>query len=340
MKAKQIINKDIVDKLYDEGYRYSNYGQYQRKIHGKKICKVPLNAHFTCPNWDGRLADTGCAFCPNFARQFTYESFRSVMNKGFKRQIAHQVEHYQSMGAGEKALVYIAFGTNTYAPLKKLKKIYDEALAHPDVIGLSVGTRPDCLPDEVLDLLGEYVQSGYEMWIEVGQQTPHFHTLESVNRRHGFSEAIRVVGESHERDIKTIFFNILGMPGETPAEMIETARLYSALGVDAVKLYPLIVMKDTQLALDYKTGKYKSIGFMEYINLICDFVEHLSPYVLIQRFSKDCGLETKLAPTWNTYRLIVRPTVEKILEERGTKQGSKFNLGLNVEELAPYKKKS
>ncbi|MFH1402665.1 MAG: TIGR01212 family radical SAM protein [Candidatus Altiarchaeota archaeon] len=337
MKIQQIIDTGIVDQLYEEGHRYSHYGSYQRKVHGMKICKVPLNANFTCPNWDGRLAESGCDFCPNFARQFTYDSFRTVMNKGFKKQIAHQVEHYQTMGAGDKALVYIAFGTNTYAPLDKLRRIYDESLAHEDVIGLSIGTRPDCLPPEVLDLMGEYVESGYEMWVEVGQQTPHFHTLEGINRRHGFAEAVNVVAEAHDRGIRTIFFNIFGMPGETPSEMIETARIYSALGVDAVKLYPLIVMKDTKLAEDYKAGRYKSLGFTEYVNLVVDFIEHLSPYVLVQRLSKDCGLETKLAPSWNTYRLIVGPAVEKEMEERGTKQGSKFKLGLSVDELTPLR---
>jgi radical SAM protein (TIGR01212 family) len=336
MKVRQIIDTKLVDRLYREGHLYAHYGAYQRLVHGRKVCKVPLNAFFTCPNWDGRLSDSGCDFCPNFARQFTYESFRTVMKKGFKEQVAHQVEHYQSMGAGEKALVYIAFGTNTYAPLKKLRKIYDDALAHKDVIGLSIGTRPDCLPPEVLDLLGEYVHSGYEIWIEVGQQTPHYHTLEEVNRRHGFAEAVDVVDEAHDRGIKVIFFNIMGMPGETPSEMIETARIYSALGVDALKLYPLIVMEDTKLAEDFKSGSYRPLGFMEYVNLVADFLEHLSPYVLIQRLSKDCGLETKLAPAWNTYRLIVGPAVEKELRGRGAMQGSRFKLGLSIDELKPF----
>jgi radical SAM protein (TIGR01212 family) len=260
-----------------------------------------------------------------------------VINKSWKEQVKHQVEHYRTIGAGEKALVYIAFATNTYAPLPDLKKIYDAALDHKDVVGLSIGTRPDCLPDEVLDLLEEYVKAGHEIWIEVGQQTPHYHTLRDTNRGHGFAESIRVVREAHKRGIKVIFFNIMGMPGETPDEMIETARILSALEADAIKQYPLIVMKGTKLAQDYLNGSYKPLGRMEYVNLVCDFLEHLDPNVLIQRLSKDCGLETKLAPQWNTHRLQITPLVEKELRKRGTKQGSKFKLTLSADELKPLK---
>ncbi len=335
MKIKQIVNRKFVDELYREGFLYSEFGQYERKVHKTKIFKVPFDPKFTCPNWDGRLGDNGCAFCPDSARQFTYESFRGVRDKSLKEQLKHQISYYQKKGAGEKALVYIAFGTNTYRPVKDLKKIFDSALKHKDVIGLSIGTRPDCLPDEVLDLLGSYVKNGYEIWLEIGQQTVHFHTLDEVGRRHGFAESIRVVDEVHERGIYVLFFNILGLPNETPSEMVETARILSALGVDAVKLYPLIVMKKTRIANDYLGGKYRPLGFREYTNLIADFLEHLSPYVLIQRLSKDCGLETKLAPGWNTYRNIVTPMVERELKKRSSRQGSRFKLTLTAEELKP-----
>lgn len=333
-----LIDRKIVDSMYEDGWRYTHFGEYWRRKYGYKVCKVPLNAGFTCPNWDGRIADEGCVFCPNFARQFTYDSFRTVINKGWKEQVKHQIEHYKGMGAGEKALVYIAFATNTYAPIEDLKRIYDAALDHEDVVGLSIGTRPDCLPDEVLDLLGDYVKDGHEIWIEVGQQTPHYHTLRDTRRGHGFAESIRVVREAHKRGIKLIFFNIMGMPGETPDEMVETARILSALEVDAIKQYPLIVMKGTKLAQDYLNGGYKPLGRMEYVNLVCDLLENLDKYVLVQRLSKDCGLETKLAPQWNTYRLMITPLVEKELARRNAKQGGKLKLTLSKDELKPLKK--
>ncbi|MBD3389002.1 MAG: TIGR01212 family radical SAM protein [Candidatus Altiarchaeales archaeon] len=332
----QIVNREFVDELYGEGELYSAYGLYERKAHGYKVFKVPLNARFVCPNWDGRLSEDGCAFCPSHAKQFTYQNFREVIDKGFTEQIRHNVEHYKSVGAGEKGLVYIAFGTNTYAPVEKLRQILDETVsAHEDVIGFTVGTRPDCLPEEVLDLLGEYRSSGYEVWVEAGQQTTHQHTLREMNRQHGLAELIRAVDECHAREIPLLSFIILGMPGESHDEMMETARVISAMGVDAVKIYPLVVMKDTKLARMWEGGSYKSLGFMEYVNLVADFLEHLSPYVLIQRLSKDCGLEIKHAPEWNTYRNIVTPMVKKKLGERGTMQGSRHKLTLAADELIP-----
>jgi len=335
--AGSLIDRKTVDAMCKAGTNYSSFGDYWRRKFGYKVFKIPLNAQFTCPNWDGRISDEGCIFCPSFARQFTYESFRDVMDKDVKEQVKHQIKHYKSMGAGDKALVYIAFGTNTYKPVKELKKLFDACLAHKDVIGLSIGTRPDCLPDEVLDLLGKYVKKGKQIWLEIGTQTVHYHTLERIQRRHGFAESIRVVNEAHKRGIYVIFFIIQGLPYETPSETMETARIVSALGVDAVKLYPLVVMKDTVLAKDFKEGDYRPLGMDEYVGLTADFLEHLSPYVLVQRLSKDCGLESKLAPDWNTYRLVIGPRVEKEMKERGAKQGDKLRLTLTAEELTPLK---
>ncbi|MBU4266693.1 MAG: TIGR01212 family radical SAM protein [Candidatus Altiarchaeales archaeon] len=330
-----ITEKKFIDELYKEGNIYAPYGLYERKAHGYKVFKIPLNASFTCPNWDGRLSKEGCIFCPNFARQFTYESFRRVLNEDLGEQVKDQVKYYREKGAGKKGFVYIAFGTNTYLPLDKLKKIFDTALKHRDVIGLSIGTRPDCLPDEVLDLLGEYVKKGKEIWLEIGQQSVHFHTDERTRRRHGVAESIRVVREAHKRGIYVLFFLIMGLPYETPSEVVETARVVSALGVDAVKLYPCLVMKGTGLQKEYREGTYRPLSSTEYAALIADFLEHLSPHVLIQRMSKDCGLDGKVAPHWDTHRWIVGPRVEKIMMLRGTKQGSKFSLGLEAGELKP-----
>ncbi|HHQ45455.1 MAG TPA: TIGR01212 family radical SAM protein, partial [Candidatus Altiarchaeales archaeon] len=225
--------------------------------------------------------------------------------------------------------------TNTYAPLPVLRKLLDEVVGNKDVIGFTLGTRPDCLPDEVLDLVAEYRKASYDVWIELGQQTVHYHTLEEVNRQHGLAELIRATRECHKRDLKVLAFVILGLPHETPGEMMETARVISALEIDAIKLYPLVVMKGTRLADQFLKGQYKPLGFTEYVRLSADFLEHLSPHVLIQRLSKDCGLEIKHAPEWNTYRNIVSPAIDKELQRRGTKQGDKFKLTLAVDELRP-----
>ncbi|MBD3261680.1 MAG: TIGR01212 family radical SAM protein, partial [Candidatus Altiarchaeales archaeon] len=305
------VDHKIIDQLYEEGFLYSSYGEYARRRHNVGVFKVPLNAGFTCPNWDGRVGVDGCMFCPAQARQFTYESFRRVIDESLENQVRDQIQYYKDKGAGDKALVYIAFGTNTYMPLEDLDDIFSQALRHEDVIGLTIGTRPDCLPEEVLDLLGGYVKEGYEIWVEVGQQSIHYHTAEHTNRRHGFAETIKAVGGMKKRGILSLLFLIMGMPYESPAEMIETAKVVSALEVDAVKLYPLLVMENTRLAESYARGEYTPISHTDYIKTIADFLEHLSPYVLIQRISKDCGLDGKVAPLWDTHRNLVGPEVEK-----------------------------
>lgn len=332
------IDHSVIDELYAGGFLYAQYGAYARRTHGCKIFKVPMNAGFTCPNWDGRLSSEGCIYCPSFARQFTYESFRPVIGKDIRSQVAHQIEYYKKKGAGDKALVYVAFGTNTYAPIEDLRKIYDASLDHPDVIGLSIGTRPDCLPTEVLDLLAEYVEQGYEIWLELGQQSPHYHTEERTNRQHGFAECLKAVKECHRRGILAMVFLIMGLPYETPSEMVDSAKLISEAGVDAVKLYPLLVMKNTRLANEYYLGRYRPISMTEYAVIIADFLERLSPYVLIQRISKDCGLDGKIVPEWDTHRFLVGPRVEKILLLRGSRQGKKYRSSLSADELIPLQR--
>jgi len=331
------VDKEIIEDMYKEGYLYIPYGIYARRTHGCKIFKPPLDGSFTCPNWDGRLSNQGCVFCPNLARQFTYESFRRVISESVENQVKDQVKYYQGVGAGDKALVYIAFGTNTYKPLSELRKLYETALKQKDVIGLSIGTRPDCVPPKVLDLLGEYVKEGYEIWLELGQQSVHYHTEEEMNRQHGLAETIKVVKEAHKRGILCLAFLIFGF-SETPAEIRETARVISEIGVDAVKLYPLLVMRDTKLQREYEQGNYRPISSIEYSLLMADFLENLSPHILIQRISKDCGLDGKVAPKWDTHRWIIGPRVEKILKMRNSRQGAKYQIGLTVEELEPLKK--
>ncbi|NCN64783.1 MAG: TIGR01212 family radical SAM protein [Candidatus Altiarchaeum hamiconexum] len=329
-----LINQGVVDKIYKKGMLYAPFGEYMRLKHGFKVFKIPFNGNFTCPNYDGRLSKNGCTFCPDFARQFTYESFRPYKDLGIAEQIESQLKHYKSCES-DKGLVYIAFGTNTYQRIEILKEIYDKILENKEIIGLSIGTRPDCLPDEVLDLLAGYVKKGYEIWLEIGQQSMHEHTLEKTNRRHGTAECIRVVREAHKRGIYVLFFIMIGLPYETRTETIETARMLSALEIDAVKIYPTIVMKGTELAKEYINGTYRPLSETEYINLVADFVENLDRNILIQRFSKDCGLETKLAPEWDSYRARITPKIEKELKRRNTKQGAKLKLSLTVDELVP-----
>ncbi len=329
------IEYKVIDEMYSKGALYAKFGEYYRLSHGYKMFKVPVNAGFTCPNWDGRLSNKGCIYCPSFARQFSHESLRKVINSDLRKQLNEQIEYHKGTGAGERFLVYSAFGTNTYKDLRELRRIYDVLLEHPDTIGLSIGTRPDCLPDEVLDMLAEYVDEGYEIWVEIGQQSLHYHTCEYTNRQHGISEVLAVTEKAHDRGILVNLFIILGLPDETPSEMIENAKIASAIGTDSLKIYPLMVMENTRLAEQYMKGRYRPISRLEYLNLVADFLEHLNPHILVQRISKDAGVEKKNAPEWNTHRFLVGPGIEKVLAIRGTKQGSRYKIGLKADELIP-----
>ena len=329
------LDRRVIEGMYRDGFLYAKFGDYMRRSHGYDVFKAPMNAEFTCPNWDGRLSNKGCVYCPNLAKQFTYESFRRVIGQDLKAQLKDQIAYYKKKGAGDKGLVYIAFGTNTYRPVEELKEIFDTALDHPDVVGLSIGTRPDCLPKEVMNLLGDYVAEGYEIWLELGQQSVHYHTEERINRQHGLAECMKAIREAHKRGILCLMFLIFGLPYETPSEVVETARVVSEMEVDAVKLYPCLVMKNTRLAGEYALGGYRPISRREYIQTLVDFIEHVSPHVLIQRVSKDCGLDGKIVPAWNTHRFIVGPEVEKMLLLRGSRQGSMYKIGLTAEELMP-----
>ncbi len=335
MRIKQNVNKDVIDELYEEGYLYAAFGEYWRRTRGYKMFKIPVDADFLCPNWDGRLSNRGCTYCPGLGKEVGRPTFFEVQGKSVRAQLDHQIEYHRGKGVAEKFMAYFYPATNTYRRVTELEKLFEEAISHPDVIGLSIGTRPDCVPDEILDVLEGYTKRGYEVWIELGQQTYHYHTIEKINRRHGIAECIDATGRIKEHGIFVCDHIILGLPYETPGEMIETARILSVVGVDAVKIYPLLVMKGTRIAGEFYAGKYRPIAFTEYINLVCDFLENLSPYVLIQRLSKDCGLQLKLAPEWNTFRLNVSSRIEKELKRRGTKQGVRYKMGLGEVELFP-----
>lgn len=337
MLLDQRADKKIVDSMYKDGYLYAQFGEYWRREKGYKMFKIPVDADFICPNWDGRLSVSGCIFCPGFGKDVGRPTFHEVQGETIKKQVSYQMEYHRNKGVAEKFMVYFYPATNTYQRVDVLKKLFDEAMMHKDAVGLVVGTRPDCLPDEVVELLASYIKKGKEVWVELGQQTTHYKTLKLLNRGHGLAEGIDAVRRLKEKNIWVLTHMLLGLPGETRMDMIESARVISAMGVDAVKIYPLLVMKNTALAKMWEEGKYKALEFDEYVGFVCDFLEHLSPYIIIQRLSKDCGLHLKLAPEWNTFRMNVVSAVEKELKKRQTKQGSRHKLGLGEEELEPLK---
>ncbi|AEF96901.1 TIGR01212 family radical SAM protein [Methanotorris igneus] len=317
-----MIDKSIIDEMYREGYRVAQYGIYTKKSKPYKTFKIPVDAGFSCPNKNND--DSGCIFCPKMGRPIAVKYCN--IKYPLKEQIEMQMKKQKSKGI-EKFYIYFYPGTNTYADLETLKELWDLALSYDDVIGLSIGTRPDCLEKEKLDILEEYVKEGYEIWIDLGIQTMHQKTLELLNRKHNVSDTIRAIKECKKRNILVCGHVILGLPNETWSEMMETARILSILEVDALKIYPLVVVKNTKLEEMYWRGEYRALDEKQYINLVCDFLEHLSPYVLIQRISKDKVPEDiKVSPEWSLSRLRILNEVNKELERRNSRQGAKYNL--------------
>ncbi len=296
--------------------RYYAFSEYLRRRFGVKVHKVSLDAGFTCPNRDGTKGFGGCIYCVN-------ESFSP--NAGRMLPIAEQMtrgmEFMRSRYGTEKFIAYFQAFTNTYDDIATLKRRYDEALEFPDVVGLSIGTRPDCVGDDVLDLVQGYT-SRYEVWVEYGLQSMHDRTLELINRGHGYDEFVDAVCRSMGRGIKICTHVILGLPGESRDDMMETARAVSSLGVNGIKLHHLYVAKHTPLETLYRLGKARVLSAEEYVGLAADFLERISPDITVQRLVGDVTSEMLVAPKWPVSKEEVLRRITEELIRRGSWQGA------------------
>ena len=316
------LNKNIIDSIYSDGFPVAQYGLYMKRAKPYRTFKIPVDAGFSCPNKDGTLDNKGCIFCPKMGRPISVKYCNTKYS--LKEQIEKQIEKQKSKGI-EKFYIYFYPGTNTYGAPTKLKELWDFALSYSDVIGLSIGTRPDCLNEDVLNILENYVKNGYEIWIDLGIQTMHQKTLELLNRKHDVSDTVNAIMQCKKRRIFVCGHVILGLPNESWNDMMETARILGVLEIDALKIYPLVVVENTELEEMYWKGEYKTLDEKQYIKLVCDFLEHLSPYVLIQRVSKDkTPDEIKISPEWKLHRLKILNEVSNELKRRNTKQGVYF----------------
>jgi len=331
------VDERIVRELYEEGERFAAFGAYYRREKGCKVMKAAVDGGFVCPNKDGRISREGCLFCPKMGRTIITPNVDP--RKKIEEQARKQMEVFRERYGAEKFLVYFYPATNTYAPPDVLEELYNRALEMEDVIGLSIGTRPDCLPDEVLDLLEGYVKEGYDVWLEIGVQSYHHRTLTRVRRGHGLAEVIDAIVRAKERGIRVVNHIIFGLPGETRGEMLETVRVLSVLGVEAVKLYPLVVLERTDLECLYRERRYKPLSYREYIRLLADALERMAPTVLIQRLSKDRAPDEEvIEPEWDLYRMKVISDVRRELARRESRQGARYKVGLDADELVPLVK--
>ena len=299
--------------------RYNNLNTYLRSLFGCRVQKIAVDAGLSCPNRDGRVSTGGCIFC-NARGSGTGAHTRGLT---ITDQLLQGKKYLARRYKAKKFLAYFQSFSNTYAPIDKLQKLYDEALAVEDIVGLSIGTRPDCVDLPVLELLQDY--AGHHLiWIEYGLQSASDKTLELINRGHDvqcFKDAVRA---TLNRGIKICAHVILGLPGESRRDILQTARTLSDLGIDGVKLHLLYVVKGTPLEALYRQGDYRCLEQQAYIDLVCDFLERIPPEMVIQRLTGDPHPEELVAPQWSREKTETIRKINETLERRDSWQGSKF----------------
>ncbi len=297
-------------------YRFFPFSEYIKEQFPYKIHKIPLHAGFTCPNRDGRAGMGGCTFCVN-------ESFSpNVRNRhlSIKEQIeAGKVFSKRKYGA-EKFIAYFQSFTNTYSAVDTLRACYEEALADKDVIGISIGTRPDCVSDEILALIDSYTEK-YHVWIEYGLQSIHDATLKRINRGHNYQIFSDAIHRTKRTCIRICVHVILGLPGETKNDIMETADAIAGLGIQGIKLHHLYVAKNTVLAQEYFEGRVQTMDMNSYIHLAADFLERIPSDVTVQRLVGDTHGDFLISPVWNASKAELISAITREFERRGTYQG-------------------
>jgi radical SAM protein (TIGR01212 family) len=261
--------------------------------YGERVHKIAIDAGMTCPNRDGSIGRGGCTFCNNVSFSPNGRSPKSIAE-----QIESGRQVISKRTGARKYIAYFQAYTNTYASVQELTRLYDQALLEPDVIGLDIGTRPDCVPDRVLDLLVDYQQRGYEVWLELGLQSAHDATLKHVNRGHGFAEYQHAIQRARSRGIKVCTHLILGLPGESTQHHLTSLERVLELGIDGLKFHPLHVVKGTQLANEWRRGEYQPLRLDDYVADVAEMVSRTPAEIVFHRLTGTAAEKMLLAPTW------------------------------------------
>lgn len=304
--------------------RYNDFSSFVRKKFNGRVQKVSIDAGFTCPNKDGTKGVGGCTYCNN--NTFNPDYCKPI--KPIKVQIDEGIEFFSKKYKTQKYLAYFQAFTNTYAPLKDLRKMYEEAISHKDVLGLVIATRPDCIKDEVLDYLEALAERGCFIKLEFGLESTKNETLEAINRCQTHEEAIDAFNRAEGRGLHLGGHLILGLPGETKEDMLHHARMVSQLPINTLKIHHLQIVKHTMMAVQFKKTP-EMFTFMEldeYIDLLVDFVELLNPKIIVERFFSESPARMLIYPKYGLKNFEVKHLVEKRMEERDAWQGRLFQI--------------
>ncbi len=298
------------------GRRFHGFNHVLKETFGTRVYKIGLRLEFTCPNRDGNVAVGGCIYCNNASH--TPESYRP--RESVTAQLRQGADAVRKRHRAERFIAYFQSYTNTYDSASKLEKLYREALAFPGVIGLSISTRPDCIPNDVLDLLTDVSRDTY-LWLELGLESMHDRTLKWVNRGHGLDEFVAAVERCKARGLRVCTHLILGFPGESRADMLAAAPFLNRLGIDGVKLHNLHVIKNTALEKIYAAHPFEIFRQDEYVALVVDFLELLDPATVIHRLTGETYRALTVAPDWSVNKIGVHNAITQMLAARDTWQG-------------------
>lgn len=304
---------------------YNSLSDFLKNKFGCKVFKVSINVGLTCPNRDGAKGAGGCIYC----KSEPMIPLNHERGMGIKEQLYQGIEYIKKRHSNsEKFIAYFQMNTNTYAPVSTLKKFYEQALDHPDVVAIAVSTRPDCVGDEALDLFERIAKEKF-LWLELGLQSAHDKTLKLLNRCHTAQDFTDAVRRAQQRGITVCSHVILGLPGENREEMLATARFLANLGIWGVKLHHLHILKGTKLEEMYKRGKVKLPALEEYANLAVDFLEEIPDDVVIHRLCGDTARRFLVAPEWSVNKFVILDSIHKILKRRGAYQGANMQKNEN-----------
>ncbi|MCX8083104.1 MAG: TIGR01212 family radical SAM protein [bacterium] len=294
---------------------YYKFSEYLKERYGCRVHKITVDAGFTCPNIDGTLSKNGCIFCDNYS----FSPPVRTKNVSLEEQIEEGIRYGRERYKAEKFIVYFQPYSNTYAPVHILKEKYDVIKKFPDVVGISIGTRPDCIDEEKISLIQRYTKD-YEVWLEYGLQSIHNKTLKLINRNHTYEDFIKAIEITKEKNIKVCAHVIIGLPEETEKEIIETAKECARLKLDGIKIHPLYIVKGTFLEKMYIESKYTPLTMEEYIDITAKFIGHLWKGTVIQRLTADCPPEVLVAPLWIKEKQKLLTLLEQQMREKGIYQ--------------------
>lgn len=298
--------------------RYRKLSDHLKERYGERVQRIVIFGGFSCPNRDGTKGTGGCIYC-----DATGSGFTTLMRLPIREQVMEMKRKYEKRGI-KKFIAYFQSFSNTYAPVEVLRERYEEALVDDSIVQLSVSTRPDLVSERVLDLFEEF-KKRVDVSVELGLQTANYRTLKKINRDHTLAEFVDAAVRVKRRGIELVVHVILNLPWDDMEDVVETAKILSALDVDGVKLHSLYVVERTKLAEMYKKGEIKICSLEEYIDRAITFLEYLSPNVVIHRLVADPPRKGTIFGNWGKSKIEIINMIEEELERRDTYQGKKFD---------------